>query len=1188
MKDSSKTKDQLIEELTELRRRLSEPEVSDFESVKTIAFQVEDEDQYRLLISNIPYVTWISDALGHTTFISSNIEKIYGFTAEEVLKDGQKLWLDRVHIDDKEILLNAWKAFLEKDIPYSVEYRIERKDGEWIWLSDKAIEKRDKEGVKVSYGVFIDITGRKKAEYELLEERDRAQSYFDMVESVMVVLDTEGCITGINRKGCEILGRTQSELNGRNWFETCLPRSEEAKDVFSVYKKMISGAIKGVEYYENNILTSSGEERLIAWHNNYLRNKDGEIIGTLSSGEDITERKKAEEKLQRNEERLNLAMSVNNDGMYDWDVPSNKIYFDPRYYTMAGYEPDEFPGTYEECAKRVHPDDYAQMKKTVDAYLAGEIPKYDEEFRFRRKDGEWMWIRARVKVVERDEGGTPIRIFGTHTNVTERKWMEEKLQDSERASRAWLENSPVCTKVVDLDFNLQYMSEAGITCLKIDDVSSHYGKPFPFDYYPDPFRELIAEKLRLVKRTGETATLETPVINTCGDILWFHSTYVPVNDNAGQIDYMMVVSVDITERKRAEEALKESNERFEAVMDGLEAIVYVADMDTYEVIFANKHTRENIGDIAGKLCWQSIQEGQSGPCAFCTNNRLLDKEGSPKGPWTWEFQNTVNKKWYYIIDRAIRWNDGRIVRLEIATDITEHRQAELMILKLGRILEDSLNEIVVFDFKTLKYLEANHGARTNMGYSMEELKELTPADITSNMAREEFESEIEPLRSGEVDQLEFLAEQKRKDGSTYFAEVHMQKTTFEERPALVSIILDVTEREEFESNQEQLQNQLHQSQKMEAVGVLAAGVAHDFNNIITIIRLRSEKAMAELGKENPVYTDIKEIYDGSKSASELTRQLLLFSRKQALEFVNGDLNVLIVGLLKMLGRIIGEDISIKTDLEPGLSNVLYDKGSIEQILLNLTVNARDAMDEGGTITIKTENVVLDKDSVKSIANGSVGNFVRLFISDTGKGMDEETRQHIFDPFFTTKEPGKGTGLGLSVVYGIVKQHEGWIDVESATNEGTTFVTYLPSRVETMIDEMDKEIDRSLLEGDGKRVLLVEDESRLREVAAKTLESIGYVVFQAANSAEARKIFAVEGGNFNLILSDVVMPGGSGVELVESLLEEKPGLNVLLTSGYTDEWSQYPLIKERGYNFIQKPYSAGDLFLAAKNAISKNS
>jgi len=382
------------------------------------------------------------------------------------------------------------------------------------------------------------------------------------------------------------------------------------------------------------------------------------------------------------------------------------------------------------------------------------------------------------------------------------------------------------------------------------------------------------------------------------------------------------------------------------------------------------------------------------------------------------------------------------------------------------------------------------------------------------------------------------------------------------------------------------EEQLRQAQKMEAVGQLAGGVAHDFNNILTAIQGYIDLALLNVQGDERLYQDLNQIRKAGVRAANLTRQLLLFSRRQPMEMTPLDLNGVIQDLGKMLDRLIGEDISLRTALAPELRTVKGDPGSIEQVIMNLVVNARDAMPDGGKIFVGTENVAVDEEYCKTYRYARPGEFVCLSVRDTGVGMDQTIINRIFEPFFTTKGHGKGTGMGLSVVYGIVKEHEGWINVESSPGKGATFRVYLPVVSMKPREEQESPVSLKELRGRGERILLVEDDESVRESTEKMLSGNGYRVYAAANAREAMHIFEKEGGDFDLIFSDVILPDERGPRLANQFLKIKPGIKILFASGYTDDKSDWRAIREGGHLFLQKPYSLSDLLKGVRETLKK--
>jgi signal transduction histidine kinase/CheY-like chemotaxis protein len=368
------------------------------------------------------------------------------------------------------------------------------------------------------------------------------------------------------------------------------------------------------------------------------------------------------------------------------------------------------------------------------------------------------------------------------------------------------------------------------------------------------------------------------------------------------------------------------------------------------------------------------------------------------------------------------------------------------------------------------------------------------------------------------------------------------------------------------------EDQLRQAQKLEAVARLAAGVAHDFNNILTAISGHSELLLRQLPSGDARRRNAEQIEKCAYMAAALTRQLLTFSRKQAIEPRILNLNDIIQNIERMLCRLIGEDIEFRAALDAALGNIKADPGQLEQVIMNLGVNARDAMPRGGKITITTANVTLDETGLKQAAGSEQGNYVLLAIADTGTGMTPEVKAHLFEPFFTTKAPGKGTGLGLATCFGIVKQSGGLIEVESELGQGTTFRIYFP-RVEGAVAQVRDRNPSALVAGGTETVLVVEDETVVRDLAAATLREKGYTVVEAGNGEEGLRMARQHNGKIDLVLTDVVMPVMGGKEMADNLQRTYPKVKILYTSGYSEEVIGHHGLLRPGIEFVQKPYLA---------------
>ncbi len=544
-------------------------------------------------------------------------------------------------------------------------------------------------------------------------------------------------------------------------------------------------------------------------------------------------------------------------------------------------------------------------------------------------------------------------------------------------------------------------------------------------------------------------------------------------------------------------------------------------------------------------------------------------------------------RWLHSCGKVQRNEEGKPVRFTgISWDVTERKRTEEALRaseERYRTLFEQARDVIYITTREGRIVDVNPAASELLGYTREEFAEL---DVMNTYVdpddRRRFREEIE--KKGAV--RDFEVKLRKKNGQ----EMDCLLTSTEWRGDDGSVlgyqgsIRDVTEHRRSEREKEKLQAQLLQVQKMEALGTLTAGVAHDFNNILTSIQGYTELAMMKMEESSPLYSNLSQVHHASLRAADLVRQLLLFSRKQPMTLVHLNVNRTVDNLMKMLQRLIGEDVAVETDLASDIWTVQGDAGNIEHVIMNLAVNARDALPKGGRLTIKTENVVVDEEFCKVVPEARPARFVCLSVTDTGTGIDQGILEHIFEPFFTTKETGRGTGLGLSVVYGIVKQHEGWINVYSEPGQGTTFRVYLPACFGTPEEEVAEPISLDELQGDGQRILLVEDDEKVRSFAARALVANGHQVFEAGDVAEALALFRREKGRFDLLFSDVVLPDENGLELANRILSLKPELPVLLCTGYADDKAHWPLIRERGLPFLQKPYALAALLKAVKGAM----
>jgi two-component system cell cycle sensor histidine kinase/response regulator CckA len=513
--------------------------------------------------------------------------------------------------------------------------------------------------------------------------------------------------------------------------------------------------------------------------------------------------------------------------------------------------------------------------------------------------------------------------------------------------------------------------------------------------------------------------------------------------------------------------------------------------------------------------------------------------------------------------------NGEVMVLASVIDIRARRLAEQSIkdaaARWQALMESAMDGVTLVGTDGI-IIECNQRMAAVLGRSIEDVighhigSFAEPGDINDSM--DAFLQAL-TLGSGQVFGVRLL----RADRSVAVVDFAVNTVQFGSERIMLSIGRDVTE-------QRLLEHQYRQSQKMEAIGRLAGGVAHDFNNMLTAILGYAELIIMALPRDTPVQDDLQEIQGAARRAAGLTSQLLAFSRQQVLAPVVLNLNAVVTGVRKMLERVIGEDVAIELELDPQLKNVLADRGQVEQVLMNLCVNARDAMPQGGTLTIHTENAELTEGYADQHQSVTPGSYVMVAVTDTGVGMSEEVRARVFEPFFTTKEKGKGTGLGLATSYGIVKQSGGFIWAYGEPGHGATFKFYLPAvraaAVATPISPREEELRGT------ETVLVAEDDDVLRKLTSNVLRHYGYTVLTAANAAEAIRVSRAHQRPVQLLLTDLIMPGESGRSLATRLVEEQPGIKVLFMSGYTDDAVARQGVMQEGSGFLQKPFTPATL------------
>jgi two-component system, cell cycle sensor histidine kinase and response regulator CckA len=1029
------------------------------------------------------------------------------------------------------------------------------------------------------------------------------------------------------------------------------------------------------------------------------RDEKGRVVAVVSHGLDITKQKEIEDRLQK-------TLHATTGGIWYWHFPTNQLTFGPRYYTMLGYEPDEFAPTFENWLELIHPEDRAAALSIAEEYIRTKPDYYENEFRLRMKDGQYRWIHSRARVVERSQDGEAVLMIGNHEDITSSKLDQEALAESERQKGLILNATSEMVAYYDLDLRVIWANRAAETSVGAAKGALRGRHCYEiWAQRDDACPNCPVLKARDTREPQETEQ-ETP------DGRCWHVRGFPIIDEVGKLVALAEFTQDITEQKRAEDRFRRS----QAMLARTERIAHIGSWEweiAADVVTWSEELYRIFGIDPSKPAptWadhpalyhpedfeclrHAAERATSDGTPYELELRALRKDGETRiclsrgfaemGPegravrlfgsfqditdrkraegalreseerlrlahkatrdvvWDWDIVNDaqmwneagsvvfgwtdivahpqtagwwaekihpedrdrVDKSFFSVVDNPAEdyWHDeyrflkadgtyahvidrgyvlrddqGKALRMIGAMlDITDRKRAEEALRvseqRFRSITEQTSDVISLTDHEGF-IIYVSPSCRQVFDAESEEMVGRHFSDFLDEsavpVAMEGFQRAIEGRAQSK--NLELLM--KRKDGSRFYGELNGSAYASESGIGTLVLIRDITERKQAEKEKQRLEEQFQQAQKLEAIGRLAGGVAHDFNNMLGVIIANAESAEMGIRPDQPVYKNIHEILNASHRAADTVSQLLAFARKQTVSPRILDLDDTISGALKMLRRLIGEDITLRWIPGKQVGKVRMDPTQVHQILANLIVNSRDAMCDGGTVTIQTANKIVDESHAASHNGLKSGDYVMLTISDTGKGMSPEVLESVFDPFFTTKEVGKGTGLGLPMVYGSVKQNDGFIYIYSEPGQGTTVKIYLP-RFNDEPPNPKNVVEQKIPKG-VETILLAEDEEAFLLACKAALERQGYTVLPASNPEEALTLATQHEGEIHMLLSDVVMPNMNGRELWRRVKETRPSIKCLFMSGYTaDVMAQHGII-DTSAHFIEKPFSFREL------------
>jgi two-component system, cell cycle sensor histidine kinase and response regulator CckA len=804
-----------------------------------------------------------------------------------------------------------------------------------------------------------------------------------------------------------------------------------------------------------------------------------------------------------------------------------------------------------------------------------------------RADGSQLPIMKSVRGILIDGKD---KLLETFTDISERKHAEEELARSEERYRNILSNMQDAYFELDLAGNYTFINEA--TCSSLGYTKEELiGQSFRIIATDENQRDIIFQAYNKVFKTGApNKGFAFKVIRKDGSDGYVETSISLLKDQQGKTIGFCCLARDVTEKKKSEKELARSEERYRNILSNMQDPYFELDLGG-NFTFLNEATFSSLGYTREELIGQSfrfISAGEDEIKNMIEAYNKVYRTGKPNKGFAFRVLGKAGNTGYAETSISLLKDEhgNPIGFSSVSRDVTEKKRAEEKIREseeLYRLLSEHTTDSVWIMDMNLKTTYHSPSVEKIRGFTPQEImgmtleQNITPTSL--KLISDVFLKEL-PLietRPGYNPSVTLDIEYYCKNGTTRWAENKFSIIRDLDGKAL-SILgeaRDITERKHAEDEGEKLQEQLIQAQKMESVGRLAGGVAHDFNNMLGVILGHAELALMRTDPELPIYHDLQEIRKAAERSADLTRQLLAFARKQTVAPKVLDLNDTVEGMLKMLRRLIGEDIDLAWLPGKNLSSVKVDPSQVDQILANLIVNAHDAIVGGGKVTIETGNTFFDEAFCADHAGFVSGDYVLLTVSDNGCGMDKVTLANIFEPFFTTKGVGEGTGLGLATVYGIVKQNNGFINVYSEPDQGTTFKIYLP-RYEGITTQLQAKGPSAPVERGQETILLVEDEPAILNMTTTMLQQLGYTGLAASGPGEAIRLAETYLGEMHLLITDVVMPDMNGRELARSILSLYPNLKLLFMSGYTADVIAHHGVLEKGVNFIQKPFSMQDL------------
>ena len=1161
----------------------------------------QSEEKYRTIIENIEEGYYEVDLAGNMVSCNESLCKILGYTCAELKGMNNRRYMDPANA---KLVFETFNKVYTTGKPVQVTgWELTRKDGIGRSIEASVSPAVDSEGKPRGFtGIVRDVTGRKQVERDLIETQERYKNLYEesrrmqevyrsllsSTPDAIVMYDLQGRCQYVNESFVKTFGWTLEDLAEKGVPYT--PDSEREATMVHVRNIVDEGGF--VSRFETKRSTKDGRLLDISMSASRFNDHEGNPAGMVVILRDISERKLVEKALRESEASYRSIFDSMNDAIFVHDVETGEILdVNRKMCEMFGYTPNEARNLSVgqiSSGEPTHSQEEALQR--IRRAARGEPQLF--EWLCKHSDGRFFWVEANLK---RAVVGGQDHVLAVVRDISERKQAEQELRESQERLKLVLKGADLGLWDWNLNTGSAVWNEPAIAILGYsrDEVETNLrfwkGLVHPEDW--PKVSEVLNEHLQ-----GRLPFFEAEyrLRSKSGEWKWILARgRVVEHDTDGKPLRMTGTTLDINERKRTEDALRRSEDLQRTILStspvgiGLAVerrMVWVNDawnkifgFGADDVDYANRSARilypsQEEFDRVGRVLYRGLEMGQANE----TDARMIRKDGS-----IFDAHITI---------KAIDPSDLSKGTIASIMDITARKEAEERL----RESEDRHRNLYVnapvgvFQaFADGRLLTVNPAYARMFGYESPEHVMTSVKDVARELwVQPEQREKLIEAALGHDGAINVEAEFRRKEGSSFIGNLYFQVIRHEDGSIkfVEGFVEDISERKRSEQERESLRNQLLQAQKMQAIGTLTGGIAHDFNNMLTIILGYSELLLEDFQEGDPRHADLEKIVQTTRNGADLVQRLLTFSRQKDAQPRKMNLNDQIRQISKLLSKTIPKMVEINLILGDDLAPISADPSQMEQIVMNLAVNASEAMPDGGKLTVETRNVLLDEEFCRTHHGAKPGDYVLLRVADTGSGMDKDLVDRMFDPFFTTKgwDSRKGTGLGLPIVQGVVQQHEGRIECFSELGKGTTFDIYWPVMKEDV--ESREVTGKPTLPGSTETILLVDDEDFIRDLGKRYLNRAGYTVVEARNGTEALELYRKDQKIISLIILDLVMPEMGGKQCIEHLFKINPKVKVLIASGYSSGGTAESGSELGARGFVGKPFDMKQLLKAVRDVL----